>query len=126
MENRWRDQNYDLSLLDSMLDLLTRFNICITHPRDAKKIVVPSLLSETKPKKLSVMWTKMSYQKKIIGRSFQFPFHLFGLFDCLFVKFCQVGRHNVEFWKNGLLVVLENSYLLLDSTEETDKLGWTI
>ena len=111
---------------NELLRTLLKFNICIEHPEDSTKLVVPALFAEEAPSSLEVWWTAYASSSEIIGRCYRFPFFPFGIFENIFVKFCQVGKNTVKFWKNGLLVVLENSRMLFQLVEGKEKLDSSI
>jgi hypothetical protein len=106
--------------------MLLKFNTCIEHPEDPTKLVIPALFAEERPSTIEVGWRSHATSFDIIGRCYRLPFFPFGIFENIFVKFCQVGKNTVKFWKNGLLVVLENSRMLFELVEGNGKLNSSI
>jgi len=113
LKKLWGDSHFE-----ALLKVFQHFDVLVDFPRDTAKVIIPCLLSNAKPKTADERWQKEAKDSTIVGRLYKFPFKPFGVFNSLFLKFCDITNSSVEFWLNGLIVVLRETVMLLSLDEE--------
>lgn len=111
-------------IFEFLVELMENFQVCVPKPQAESKnkdidIIVPCVLkSEIIPEVKNFF--KSGHQKRILGRKYSFKFIPKGIFEVLFSRLAMFIGYNMKFWKNGLAVTVEQSYLMLEFRDNRD------
>ena len=116
MKNLWGDSHFD-----SLLKVFRQFDVLMEFPQSKmKEVIIPCLLDDTQSEGITQRWKVEAKDSTVTGRIYNFPFKPFGVFNNLFLKFCEIPNSSVDFWSCGLFLVLRETVMLalMENTSE--------
>lgn len=123
LEQRWSSFGQGKAVFESILQVLQSFDICAPHPHEPSLYIIPSLLSETRPNDLSIIWKTKVNEKAVIGRSYHPGFLPFGLFSRLMIQVSKRISPATSFWRNGIMMICREDAMLLECIDEASGEG---